>query len=243
MNAELEQEIREEALDELEMYVESMDNANSFANMTGIPSMLSLLNDRSISIQTQAVWVLGTCLQSNTRFSEAFLNEHGLPPIVTRMQQTSDSGLASKIVYALSGLLRSSDAAIVDAMALNTFDTLVDLLSATNPSDLNLKRKLAFLFATLVFDKHSVNNLGHHLVEKKLLEALVQDLKLNDTDLQEKCINALHALFSSCPAAVSHITNTTLQSALLEWSSTAQFADNCEKTIAKQMLQMVGIGM
>jgi HEAT repeat protein len=237
-NAELELEDRELALDELEMLVESIDNANDFATIKGIAPLLALFDEPEPIIQMNAAWVLGTCAQNNERFTKEFLKENGLDRLVDLLRRTTDNGVRGKAIYAISGCVRASTDATAKAIDLNAFETLIELLRSS--SDLNIKRKLAFFFGGVIFEQNVQENLLQHLLDKNLYEVLIDTLKTEDLDLQDKIFEALDAAFATCPKAVSHIKQGILASQLTSWAKSAQLTAE-QKTAYSQTLKRIGL--
>jgi hypothetical protein len=238
INVELDEEIRENALDELEMYVESIDNANDLATIQGIPPMLSLLNDASATIQLHAAWVLGTSSQSNARFSEALFKAGGLEALLTALRQTTNVSVLSRIVYALSSAIRASQSAVEAAVAQNAFESLVQLFKTCD--DLNIKRKLAFFFGGIIFEQPHVEQLISRLLALNLLETFTETLKIDDLDLREKIFESLDAFFSHSPAAVERVTQTSLKMELQTWISQSSLEPENKQQFAK-ILTKVGV--
>mgnify|MGYP001116198255 CR=1 FL=1 len=238
-NTELEEEDRELALDELEMLVESIDNANDFATIKGIAPIMGLFNDASPVVQLNAAWVLGTCAQNNERFTKAFLEEKGLDELVGLMRRSTHSGVLGKVTYAISGCVRASTDATTKALELNAFETMIQLLAST--TDVQLKRKLAFLFGGILFEQHTHGDILQHLQDKKVYETLIGALQVDDHDLQDKIFEALDAAFSSSPAAVAYIKQGPLATQLTSWAKatklTAEQKASYSKTLARAGLK------
>lgn len=237
-NTELEVEDRELALDELEMLVESIDNANDFATIKGIAPLLALFDETEPIIQMNAAWVLGTCAQNNERFTKEFLKENGLDRLVDLLRRTTDNGVRGKAIYAISGCVRASTDATAKALDLNAFETLIELLRTS--SDLNIKRKLAFFFGGVIFEQNVQENLLQHLLDKNLYQVLIDTLKADDLDLQDKIFEALDAAFATCPKAVSHIKQGPLASQLTSWTKSAKLNPE-QKATYSQTLKRIGL--
>lgn len=228
-------------LDEMEMLVESIDNANALASIQGIPKVLALFQDESEDVQMQAVWVIGTSAQNNSRFIDQLLKDGGFEALVGLLESTASISVLSRVVYALSGCVRSSQAAVEKAIAAGTFPKLVALFSKES-TDLNLKRKIAFLFSGVLLEHFTVSSLIEHLIESRLLEALADSLKSDDLDLTEKVFEVYEACFSASSGAVAHVKNSALHKQLQVWANKADLpADN--KAIIAQTLSKVGVAL
>lgn len=228
-------------LDEMEMLVESVDNANALASIQGIPSILALFNDPSDEVKALAIWVIGTCAQNNGRFIAHLLRDEGVDALVTLLKTSTSATVLSRLVYALSGCVRSSEAAVAKAVTTNAFPELTTLF-AKESSDLNLKRKIAFLFSGILLEHHAIPSLIDYLLESGLLETLGDSLKLNDLDLTEKVFEVYDACFTASSVAVAHVKNSGLHATLKTWAQTADLpAEN--KVIIAKTLALVGIAL
>ena len=236
---DLDEDSKIETLDEMEMLVESIDNANALASIQGVPQVLKLFNDESDEVKMQAVWVIGTCVQNNARFTEHLLKDGGFDALVALLDTSSSASVLSRVVYAISGAVRASQLAVAKAITINAFQKLIALFSKES-SDLNLKRKIVFLFSGVLYEHHSIPNLIDFLVESQMYETFTAALKLNDWDLTEKIFEVYEASFSASPAAVNHIKNSSLHKDIAEWTKTAQVPAENKPTIAKT-LSFVGI--
>lgn len=248
MDVKEEVEDREDALDELEMLVESIDNANDLASTKGIAPLLCLLEDPAPSIQMHAAWVLGTSVQNNERFAKALLAANGLEALLAVIQRnTSESGVTNELVvaravYTVSGCMRASREALEEAISKNGLKTLILLFFWSSDLNLNLLRKLAFFFAGIIVEHYQTASLIPHLLENQLLEGLIQKLSIDDLDLREKIFECLEAAFNHSPAAVAKVTESSLKADLQKWVGTAQIpSDN--KAHFSSVLSKVGIAL
>jgi len=184
------------ALDDLENLVESLDNSNDFPKFGGIEAMLSLLSNpnESEDIKFYALWVLGTCSQNNSRFTSELLRRQGLPSLLSYIDGTSHSTpkLQSKAIYCLFGCTMSSPDALQQFEICNGFSVILEFL--VNPQDIDVSRKIAFLFLTLL------NQYGHSpdvikaLSEAKLFRKLLTVLDIyDDLDIREKVFEIYEA--------------------------------------------------
>ncbi|KAH7911137.1 nucleotide exchange factor Fes1-domain-containing protein [Hygrophoropsis aurantiaca] len=121
-------EVRVAALDDLEMRIENIDNANDLKKLKMWEPLQNLLTASSStdSIKMQTLWVIGTALQNNPSAQQA-----------TR----------SKAMYALSGLLKHNASAV---RQLSDIDGWSAFRGALEDSDINVRRKTAFLLNTLL---------------------------------------------------------------------------------------------
>lgn len=138
------------AMDNLEMLVESIDNANDLQNLRMWEPLHGLvgLPATTDGLRLQTLWVLGTALQNNPAAQLAYLTLDPIPTILTCLSPSSNSaGTRSKAMYALSGLLKHNAAAVKRFTELQGWNTLRNVLE---DSDIILRRKTAFLINTLL---------------------------------------------------------------------------------------------
>ncbi|KAI0830296.1 armadillo-type protein [Trametes gibbosa] len=141
---------RLQALDNFEMLVEQIDNANNLEKLQMWEPLHSLLTDpnSSTEIQTQVLWVLGTAMQNNPAAQHSYLALSPLRTLLTFLSPTVRSGATrAKAVYTLSGLLKHNAAAVAQMESAGGWDTL---RAALQDSDISVRRKVAFLLNTLL---------------------------------------------------------------------------------------------
>ena len=127
----------------------------------------ALLLNSSPEIQRQTLWVLGTAVQNNPAAQHSvrcsvppflrlladllcvqYLALSPLPALLSFLTPTVRSGKTrSKAVYALSSLLRHNAAAVVQMADAGGWAVLRDALQ---DSDITVRRKVAFLFSSLL---------------------------------------------------------------------------------------------
>jgi len=138
------------AMDELEMLVESIDNANDLQKLRMWEPLHGLvgLPATTDGLRLQTLWVLGTALQNNPAAQLAYLSLDPIPTILACLSPSSNSaGTRSKAMYALSGLLKHNAAAVKKFTELQGWNILRNSLE---DSDITLRRKTAFLLNTLL---------------------------------------------------------------------------------------------
>lgn len=138
------------AMDNLEMFVENIDNANDLQKLKMWEPLQGLLSLPSTTdpLKLQTLWTIGTALQNNPAAQLSYLSLNPIPSILACLSPSSNSAnTRSKAMYALSGLLKHNAAAVKnfsDADAWNAFR------SSLEDSDINLRRKTAFLLNSLL---------------------------------------------------------------------------------------------
>lgn len=237
------------SLDELEMLVEQIDNANALAAVNGIVPLVHLFDDPDESIQMQAVWVIGTSSHNNKKFSDIFAAQGGFDALISLLEKSKSLTVLSRIIYALSGLIMASPTALQKALEKNVFQLILSLYSS-DTADLNLKRKIAFFLGGLIFEHSKSETLMSALLQMNLIETIVAPVVSNanvevatDSDLIEKVFEVLENCFNASPEAVERAKgNEAFSSSLKSWAQKADVpAEN--KTSISKTLQRIGIAM
>eukprot|EP01112_Ceratiomyxa_fruticulosa_P022653 TRINITY_DN8377_c0_g1_i1.p1 TRINITY_DN8377_c0_g1~~TRINITY_DN8377_c0_g1_i1.p1 ORF type:complete len:384 (-),score=87.10 TRINITY_DN8377_c0_g1_i1:3-1031(-) len=111
-NKQVSDEVRRHALEELQFYVEDIDNANDLVKIGGIPVLLDCLSPSSpSSIRYWALWVVASAVQNNPNTQAKFLLSNFLEVVFGILREEKDSDVGEKALYALSGLIRDNDGA------------------------------------------------------------------------------------------------------------------------------------
>ncbi|PWN38944.1 Fes1-domain-containing protein, partial [Ceraceosorus guamensis] len=135
------------ALDNFEMLIESIDNANNIKNMGMWPPLLSLLASKVPAILSGALWVVGTAIQNNDKAQMALLSHKPLQAILDSLSTSEAEAIRSKAAYALSALLKHNPPAVV---AFDELDGWQALRGALEDPSIAIRRKVVFLINTLL---------------------------------------------------------------------------------------------
>ncbi|KXS19826.1 hypothetical protein M427DRAFT_41671 [Gonapodya prolifera JEL478] len=165
------------ALDELELLVESSDNANNMTVLKLYPPVMAVSKHVSPRLRSMALWVLGTVTQNNPEGQRQFLEAGGLSGAVEALAD-ADSEVRARAVYAISGALKRNAVAVSQFKSLRGFDHLVSVLRGSietltkavpDPSEngetaknnnLSLARKIVFLLRNVIVDEATERGLG-----------------------------------------------------------------------------------
>ncbi|KAF8596944.1 Fes1-domain-containing protein [Ceratobasidium sp. AG-I] len=143
-----EEDERVEALDDFEMLVEQIDNANNLENMKMWEPLIELTHSPETGVQRHAIWILGTAVQNNSKAQADFLRRDPIPYLLSLLTSGKASGSTrSKVLYCLSGTLKHN------ARAVEQFDKAGGweaLKHALQDPDISVRRKTAFLLNTLL---------------------------------------------------------------------------------------------
>jgi hsp70-interacting protein len=126
-------DIRLANFDELELLVESVDNAMDLQALGMWPILLSILEKEEESeLRMYAAWVMATATQNNPKAQEAFERASGIPIVLKALDQDPEESVRLKSLYCLSGIFiysfRFLIYVIIAAIRLNpkTFTTFVE---------------------------------------------------------------------------------------------------------------------
>lgn len=105
-------ETRRFSLEELQYYVEDLDNATTFAKIGGIPVILEYLSaSEPPSIQYWAMWILASLLQNHPSLQSECLKAGALKIVLETLEKAEDS-VKEKALYALSGFVKDNPPAL-----------------------------------------------------------------------------------------------------------------------------------
>ncbi|OAX36921.1 Fes1-domain-containing protein [Rhizopogon vinicolor AM-OR11-026] len=138
------------ALEDLEMLVQNIDNANDMKklNMWEPLHGLLLASSTSDDIKMQTLWVIGTALQNNPAAQLTYLELEPLPVLLRSLSPLDSSATTrSRAMYTLSGLLKLNAAAVKQMSAVGGWSAL---RTSLEDSDIRVRRKTVFLLDSLL---------------------------------------------------------------------------------------------
>lgn len=176
------------ALDNFEMLIEQVDNANNMEPLRMWPAVLALMDGAHATsqIQVAAAWIVGTAVQNNDKAQAAALTHGALPRILALLQDLSQEAVCSKAVYALSAMLKHYPAAVHQFTELRGWAMLRSLLEVNS---LAVRRKVAFLLIQLL---HQAND--------------AQDNPISGPVAPKEPIARVHPPADEGPATMQHAT-------------------------------------
>ncbi|KAF9784498.1 nucleotide exchange factors-like protein [Thelephora terrestris] len=146
---------RIQALDDFEMFVEQIDNANDLEKLKMWDPLQSLLTsqDSSDEIKVHTLWIIGTAVQNNPTAQISYLALNPVPVVISFLSPSVRSAkLRSKAVYALSGLCKHNSRAVKQLDESGGWEALS---AALEDSDITVRRKVAFLLNALLIQNDS----------------------------------------------------------------------------------------
>ncbi|KNC99601.1 uncharacterized protein SPPG_04989 [Spizellomyces punctatus DAOM BR117] len=183
------------AFDELEMLVESLDNANDLRPLSLWTPIIDQLSSQEPKMRMYAAWVLGTAVQNNPRSQTDFLDSGGLGPILRVLASDPDEEVRAKALYCVSGAIRHNRALFDAFVDGNGFRTLASVAGDANPA---LLKRVVFLWRSLIEQEEpEVASRAVQAAQENGVPAMALDQtagETEDADLVEKCLELLFTL-------------------------------------------------
>lgn len=140
------------ALDNFEMLIEQIDNANNMESLGMWPAVLSLCaQDQDPRIQSTGAWIIGTAVQNNDKGQVVALRHGALGSLLPLMSSNSPEA-RSRALYAISALLRHFPQAVTEFSDAGGWSCLRTALA--DPFE-SVRRKTAFLLGQLIIQDTS----------------------------------------------------------------------------------------
>jgi len=143
-----------EALEELEYYVEDIDNAVDMAKIGGLQTLKACLTGspaaEDVEVREAACSVMAAALQNNPKVQEAALALEMPSTLLQLLQEAEDDStlpVRRKALLAVSALCRSSPAAV--ELLLGMADGIPTLVAVGANADAKLRRRALFLLLNL----------------------------------------------------------------------------------------------
>ncbi|PKI84524.1 Fes1p [Malassezia vespertilionis] len=149
-------EDRTTALDNFEMLIETVDNANNMQNMNMWPAVVHLLQEPTPAIQQASAWIVGTAVQNNDKGQVAAL-EHGALARLLELLSSPSKDVRNKAMYGIGAMIKNFPYAALQFSELHGWDALhAGLLD----SSIAVRSKVAFLLNQLLSEdaSHAVPN-------------------------------------------------------------------------------------
>lgn len=189
-NPEVSLEDKEIALDNFEMLIENLDNANNIGNLKLWGKIVDLLNDDvPDELRVLVCGIIGTAVQNNPKSQEDFDQTKGLEVLINVTETTKSKELQLKALYAISSFIRNYRAGYDKFDKLNGWK----LLDFDNKDSKYNIRVLSIVSSALS------NGLSTQLEQKfkeiKLVHYLASVLNLDaNTNLVDKSLNIISEL-------------------------------------------------
>lgn len=191
-NPEADLEAKETALENFEMLVENLDNANNIENLKLWPSVIAQLLSSELSLRVLAASIIGIATQNNENSQKAFLEkEDGLKTLISLINDDSTPReLLLKTLFALSCFVRNYKDATTQFAELGGWEAL-HLHTAHSDHKL-LLRKLSLTSALLSTGLDSTKLA--HFEKSHFVDNLIATFDTDNAGCIDKVLNIITQL-------------------------------------------------
>ncbi|CAL9736177.1 hsp70 nucleotide exchange factor Fes1p [Monosporozyma servazzii] len=187
------------ALDNFEMLIEKLDNANNIENMKLWDPLLATLKDESGEIRAAILSIIGTSVQNNKPSQDNFLKYKGaLRKIIDLAENKSEPvDVRVKALYALSNLIRNHGEMAKEFAENKGLDLIPEFLNDDEAKSKLKMRAIAVLSAFL--GTTEINDVMILLLRKDGVIKSVIDCLQHETDLNllDRILNFLSLLLTA----------------------------------------------
>lgn len=198
-NPEVDLENKLIAMDNFEMLIENLDNANNIENLKLWESIIKVLSYEEAELRSIALSIVGTAVQNNSQSQDNFLgHEGGLAKIITLAQNTEEPlDVRTKAFYALSNLVRNHPHMTKAFIDLNGLDIIAPVLKDETSKPKLKMRSVALLTAVLTstnIDATIVNVLRKDGIIESAIDNIAKD---NDLNIIDRVLDFLSQMISA----------------------------------------------
>lgn len=198
-NEEAELENRLVAMDNFEMLIENLDNANNIENMKLWTPLLETLSDSEENLRAAALSVIGTAAQNNEPTQNAFSKqEEGLMKIIQLANDTKEPlNVRCKAFYALSNLIKNHTVLATEFLKSHGLDIIAPVLSDPS-SKPKLKTRAVSLLNAFLSSVEITEGLISTLREDGVVEAAICCLRSDsEVSIVDRVLNFLSQLITA----------------------------------------------
>lgn len=189
-NPKVEDKDKEIALENFEMLIENMDNANNIENLGLWHPIVDLLkSDVPDDLRVTVSGIIGTAVQNNPKSQEDFAKTNGLQELVTIAGDGQNKSLQNKALYAISSYIRNYKPGYKQFDESSGWD-LVKLDSKDSKFDLRV-----LSLVSSILSNGLDNDIESRFKKSKLVHYLASVLNLDsNTNLVDKSLNIISEL-------------------------------------------------
>lgn len=187
------------AMENFEMLIENLDNANNIENLKLWDPILEILAYKEAELRSIALSIIGTSVQNNIPSQDSFItHENGLAKIIDLANDKNETfEVRTKAFYALSNLVRNHPKIAKVFVELNGLDTVAPVLNDNSVKPKLKMRAIALLTAFLTSTKIEENLVGT-LRKDGIIESTIANLsKDNDINIIDRVLAFLSQLISA----------------------------------------------
>jgi len=191
------------ALDELEMLVEQIDNANNLRPLKLWPVLLDVFTSTTEpEIKMYIAWIFGTSVQNNETAQKDFIDNGVLQPVLNSLVNDKDSKVLKKVIYCLSGFLKHNIYGLKTFETLNGYEKLIKTFENKKDDPIIRSRILWLLRSLLLEENEEIKiSVGDYLLKTSLFDDVIEVLSTADfnAELYEKSIQFLETYITKVP--------------------------------------------
>ncbi|CCG24617.1 Fes1 protein [Candida orthopsilosis Co 90-125] len=189
-NPKVEDKDKEIALENFEMLIENMDNANNIENLGLWHPIVDLLkSDVPDDLRVTVSGIIGTAVQNNPKSQEDFAKTNGLQELITIAGDGQNKSLQNKALYAISSYIRNYKPGYKQFDESSGWD-LVKLDSKDSKFDLRV-----LSLVSSILSNGLDNDIESRFKKSKLVHYLASVLNLDsNTNLVDKSLNIISEL-------------------------------------------------
>lgn len=200
-NEKLSKDDRMTAFDDLEMLVESLDNANNIKPLNLWQDLISMLDSKDKDFQKMACWVIGTAVQNNPKSQKDLLDSRpleALPKLLklatSEVKDKETEEVVVKAIYALSSEIGHNEEAYDIFLLDDGWPAIAKILTHSATSE-KIKIRALSLLRTLstiepIAERH------RHLREANIVPTLLKDHLNSDSQatIRERTLGLFETL-------------------------------------------------
>ncbi|EDO14995.1 hypothetical protein Kpol_376p8 [Vanderwaltozyma polyspora DSM 70294] len=223
INEEADLENRLVAIDNFEMLIENLDNANNIENMKLWDPILKLLDSEESELRSATLSIIGTAVQNNVNSQENFAKYDGsLKKLIVLVQNSQEpESVRTKALYALSNVIRNHKDIGEKFLAENGLDVIPPVLHDSKSSTKFKMRAISLLNAFLT-TMEITESIIKTIREDNVLEASIDCLNTeDDLNIIDRVLNFLSQLIT----ARIQFTESELEKLRTGFKNIEQFKD------------------
>lgn len=187
------------AMDNFEMLIENLDNANNIENLKLWTPLLETLSDDEEELRASALSVIGTAAQNNAPTQDGFAKqEDGLSKIIQLAGDSKESlDVRSKAFYALSNLVKNHDIMASELLKLHGLDIVAPVLNDSE-SKPKLKTRAISLLNSFLTSVDIKDGLISTLREDGVVMAVISCLRSeSEVTIVDRALNFLSQMIGA----------------------------------------------
>jgi len=165
------------ALDEMEMLVEQIDNANNLRPLKLWPVLLDVFTSTTESeIKMYIAWIFGTSVQNNETAQKDFIDNGVLQPVINALVTDDNTNVLKKVIYCLSGFLKHNAYGLKTFETLNGYEKLINTFE--NKKNPVIQSRILWLLRSLLLEENEEIKIsvGDYLLKTCIFDDVIEVL-------------------------------------------------------------------